>query len=202
VVANIESGGRYDIKGGSGNHYDGKYQLGAAAKTDAARYLGVPDPGHGPAARERFRKDPQMQENFFAAFTLANHTYLMGNRQYANASPQRKLQILGYAHNQGMGGAEKWITTGVVGVDGFGTKGTKYTDAIRDAFVKRERTNVTPIRQNRSIPQSSGNSSGGNRTLIVPFGIETLVPMFQGVSESEVNSTTQRRLQRRANNLP
>lgn len=62
--------------------------------------------------------------------------------------------------------------------------------------------NVTPIRQNRSIQQLSRNSGGGNRTLIVPFGIETLVPMFQGVSESEVNSTTQRRLQRRANNLP
>ena len=43
---------------------------------------------------------------------------------------ERKLQILGYAHNQGMGGAENWITTGVVGSDGFGTKGTKYTDLI------------------------------------------------------------------------
>ena len=62
--------------------------------------------------------------------------------------------------------------------------------------------NVTPIRQNRSIPQSSGSSGGGNQTFIIPFGIEKIIPMFQGPSQSEVNSTTQRRHQRRANNLP
>ena len=79
VVAQIESGGKYNIKGGSGDHYDGRYQLGAEAKTDAARYLGVPDPGHTPESRQRFREDSEMQERFFAAFTKANHTYLMGN---------------------------------------------------------------------------------------------------------------------------
>ena len=134
VVAQIESGGKYDIKGGSGDHYDGRYQLGAEAKSDAAKYLGVPDPGHTPESRQRFREDSEMQERFFAAFTKANHTYLMGNPEYRDASPRRKLQILGYAHNQGMGGAEKWMTTGEVGADGFGTKGTKYTDEIRKAF--------------------------------------------------------------------
>lgn len=61
--------------------------------------------------------------------------------------------------------------------------------------------NVTPIKQNTSVPQSSG-SSGGNQTFILPFGIEKILPMFQGPSQSEVNSTTQRRLQRRSNNLP
>ena len=137
VVAQIESGGKYNIKGGSGDHYDGRYQLGAEAKTDAARYLGVPDPGHTPESRQRFREDSEMQERFFAAFTKANHTYLMGNPEYRDASPRRKLQILGYAHNQGMGGAEKWMTTGEVGADGFGTKGTKYTDEIRKAFAQQ-----------------------------------------------------------------
>lgn len=137
VVAQIESGGKYDIKGGSGDHYDGRYQLGAEAKSDAARYLGVPDPGHTPESRQRFREDSEMQERFFAAFTKANHTYLMGNPEYRDASPRRKLQILGYAHNQGMGGAEKWMTTGEVGADGFGTKGTKYTDEIRKAFAQQ-----------------------------------------------------------------
>ena len=134
VVASIESGGKYDIAGGSGGHYDGRYQLGAAAKTDGARYAGVEDPGHTPEAREAFRKNPQLQEALFAGFTKANHTYLMGNTEYKNANPRRKLQILGYAHNQGMGGAEKWMTTGVVGSDGFGTKGTKYTDLIAANF--------------------------------------------------------------------
>ena len=137
TVAQIESSGKYDIAGGSGGHYDGRYQLGAAAKTDGARYAGVDDPGHGPAARELFRKNPELQEKIFAGFTKANHNYLMRVSEYKDANPQRKLQILGYAHNQGMGGAANWMETGVVGADGFGTKGTKYTDSIAAEFRKR-----------------------------------------------------------------
>jgi hypothetical protein len=137
TVAQIESGGTYDIAGGSGDHYDGRYQLGAAAKTDGARYAGVVDPGHGPGAREAFRKDAELQEKLFAGFTKANHSYLMRVPEYKDSTPQRKLQILGYAHNQGMGGAENWMKTGVVGADGFGTKGTKYTDSIAAEFRKK-----------------------------------------------------------------
>lgn len=136
TVAQIESGGRYNISGGSGDHYDGRYQLGAAAKQDGARYAGVPNPGHSAAAREKFRQSPELQELLFAGFTKANHTYLMGVPEYRDASPRRKLQILGYAHNQGMGGAENWMKTGKVGADGFGTKGTKYTDALAVEFRK------------------------------------------------------------------
>ena len=137
TVAQIESGGRYDIAGGSGGHYDGRYQLGAAAKTDGARYAGVTDPGHSPSAREAFRKNSELQEKIFAGFTKANHNYLVRVPEYRDANPQRKLQILGYAHNQGMGGAANWMKTGVVGADGFGTKGTKYTDSIAAEFRKR-----------------------------------------------------------------
>jgi len=140
TVGAIESGGVYDKAGGSGGHYDGRYQLGADAKTDAAKQLGVKNPGHTAAAREKFRKNPEMQEAFFAAFTKANHNYLMGNAKYKSATPERKLQILGYAHNQGMGGAENWMRTGQVGSDGFGTKGTKYTDAIAAAFRRQGRS--------------------------------------------------------------
>ena len=45
-VAQIESNGRYDVAGGSGNYYDGRYQMGGDAKTDGARMAGVPNPGH------------------------------------------------------------------------------------------------------------------------------------------------------------
>ena len=131
TLAKIESGGKYNIAGGSGDHYDGRYQMGAAAKTDAARILGVNDPGHTPGARARFRQNAEMQEEFFAAFTKANYNYLMGNPKFANAKPGRKLEILGYAHNQGMGGAENWLNTGQVGSDGFGTKGTAYSEALK-----------------------------------------------------------------------
>ena len=137
-VALIESGGDYSIPGGSGMHYDGRYQMGEAAKKDGSKYAGVKYPGHSddPNAQVRaaYRADKELQEAIFTGFTLANHTYLMRNETYKNSTIERKLQILGYAHNQGMGGAEKWITTGVVGKDGFGTKGTKYTDLIAANF--------------------------------------------------------------------
>ena len=138
TVALIESGGKYDIFGGSGDHYDGRYQMGEAAKIDGSKIAGVEYPGHSDdpnnQARAAYRANPELQETIFTAFTVANHRYLMGNETYASANVERKLEILGYAHNQGMGGAEKWMTTGEVGADGFGTKGTKYTDMIAANF--------------------------------------------------------------------
>ena len=41
TVALIESGGKYDIFGGSGDHYDGRYQMGEAAKIDGSKIAGV-----------------------------------------------------------------------------------------------------------------------------------------------------------------
>ena len=70
----------------------------------------------------------------FAGFTMANYKYLSKNSKFSGASKKRQLEILGYAHNQGMGGAENWMNTGVVGADGFGTKGTAYTKAIATNF--------------------------------------------------------------------
>lgn len=174
TVAQIESGGKYDIAGGSGGHYDGRYQLGAAAKTDGARFAGVADPGHGSAAREEFRKNSELQEKLFAGFTKANHTYLMGIPEYRDANAQRKLQILGYAHNQGMGGAAEWMKTGIVGADGFGTKGTKYTDSIAAEFRKRDSVqslkgggNLIKMPQSRSFKKLQEKTSYENSTVIL-----------------------------------
>ena len=44
--------------------------------------------------------------------------------------PTEQQKYLGYAHNQGAGGALKFMNTGVVGRDGFGTAGTKYMTAV------------------------------------------------------------------------
>ena len=172
-VALIESNGDYSIPGGSGMHYDGRYQMGAAAKKDGARYAGLDYPGHSddPNAQVRaaYRADKELQEAIFTGFTLANHTYLMRNETYKNSTIERKLQILGYAHNQGMGGAEKWITTGVVGKDGFGTKGTKYTDLIAANFRAKKSGGDLQIAEGAvsvpSLPDEPGNtdtSGSGN----------------------------------------
>jgi murein DD-endopeptidase MepM/ murein hydrolase activator NlpD len=154
TIAAIESGGKYDIYGGSGNHYDGRYQIGRDAKIDGAKTVGISNPGHSkdPNAPERvtFRKNTALQENIFAGYTAANHRFLSKRKDYAGKTKEQQLQILGYAHNQGMGGAAKWMTTGVVGADGFGTKGTKYTDALASAF-----------RSGRS--SAAGSAGGGGR---------------------------------------
>ena len=145
AVADIESkgSGGYAAKGGANDHYDGKYQMGKVAKMDAARLLGEKFPGHDAAARAAFRADPAMQERYFEAYTNANYGYMMSDPLFASASPQRKLEILGYAHNQGWSKALDWLNTGEVGRDAFGTAGTKYVDAINKAF--KGKTSAPPV---------------------------------------------------------
>ena len=169
TVAQIESGGSYTKYGGSGNHYDGRYQMGAAAKKDAARILGIPYPGHSDdpndPRRIAFRSNPELQERMFAAYTLANHGYLSSDPNYqAKQTVEQKLQVLGYAHNQGAGGASKWMRTGKVGRDGFGTAGTKYTNALRQAFKSsstytQDQANVMPTPSTQSSQPSTIPSS-------------------------------------------
>lgn len=156
TLAKIESGGKYDVPGGSGEYYDGRYQMGGPAKEDAARILGIPYPGHSnnpnDPRRVAFRKNPELQERMFAAYTLANHGYLSSNQTYqSKQTTEQKLQILGYAHNQGAGGAAKWLSTGRVGKDGFGTSGTAYSDALARNF--KNKANPYPNQQAQSPAQ-------------------------------------------------
>ena len=144
AIAIIESqgSGGYSAVGGSGGAYDGKYQLGSLAKQDAARIAGVPNPGDSSAGRQSFRSNPNQQELFFAAYTKANLGYLSDNPKFANANLQEKLEILGYAHGQGHNNTNNYLNTGRVGVDAFGTEGTKYSDEVAKAFGREGRTPV------------------------------------------------------------
>ena len=129
TVGNIESKNTYDIKGGYNDHYDGRWQLGAAAKKDAARILGIDVP-----SREEFRKNPELQDKMFRAYTQMNHKVLSNNSSaYRDMSPQEQQRVLGYAHNQGAGGALDWMKTGQSKEDGFGTNATKYSQALAAA---------------------------------------------------------------------
>tara|TARA_R100001086_G_scaffold249295_1_gene188606 strand:- start:373 stop:951 length:579 start_codon:yes stop_codon:yes gene_type:complete len=133
-IAKIESAGDYSVKGGYNNHYDGRYQMGREAKTDAATLLGY-SLKHDSKSREAFRNDKVKQEEAFAAFTVKNHDYLMAkSKKYRSLSLKDKLSALGYAHNQGWSGASSWLKSGKVGSDAFGTRGTKYSNAIKDAL--------------------------------------------------------------------
>lgn len=124
-VASIENA-YYGQMGGSSNRFAGRYQMGSAAIGDAAKRLGRAAP-----STQEYLANPKMQEEFFEAHTLNNHDYLMkNNRKYQQMNPKQRLAVLGYAHNQGMGGASKWLNTGVSGRDAFGTDGTKYSQEI------------------------------------------------------------------------
>ena len=160
TVAKIESGGKYDIQGGSKDEfgvgmYAGRYQMGATAREDAARLLGETYQGDSEAARKTFREDKQMQERYFAAYTRANHQYLMNRSpEYKELSKEEKLQVLGYAHNLGWRSAAEWLARGRTssGADGAGTKSDTFANNIRKAQQQR-RQSVSPALR----PQASGS---------------------------------------------
>lgn len=159
-VGKIESANKYSLKGGAGGHYDGRYQIGAAAKQGGARHFGLPNPGHGGSERKAFRGDPGLQEKIFAGFTVGNHKALMRVKKYREASKKKKLAILGYAHNQGAVGsynrkrpnvrsAKVWLETGVEGRDAYNTGGTKYYNAVIKGFGSLDDDKTQRLRRRR-----------------------------------------------------
>ena len=158
-IAFIESNGEpdngYGAIGGSNNHYDGKYQLGELGKMDAARILGETYPGHGKpnsAARAAFRADRAMQDRFFTALALANHGYMSQSEMYRNLPSNKKLSILGFAHNQGWKPATTYLETGFDDEDGFGTKGSKYVNAIDKAL-----KDLKPVSGEKAVRTAPGS---------------------------------------------
>jgi hypothetical protein len=128
-VAGIEHA-RYDQMGGSSGRFAGRYQMGAAEIAETARRL-----GEAPPSQAQFLADPAMQERFFDAYTQGHHqTMLAGSAAYRALSPEKQLAALAYAHNQGAGGAMRWLSTGAVGRDAFGTAGTQYSAAVDRAL--------------------------------------------------------------------
>ncbi len=130
TLAGIESGGKYNIRGGAGGHYTGRYQFGKAEIRETAQRL-----GETPPSREQYQSDPAMQERYLPKYMEGHHESLMkSSARYRNAAPADKLAILGYSHNQGAGGAAKWLRTGQEGRDAFGTSGAKYTRELTRAL--------------------------------------------------------------------
>lgn len=133
TLGGLESSNRFDISGGHGGHYDGKWQLGRLAKLDAGARLGI-ELGHDPASREAFRNDPDLQERAFEAFTQSNHDTLMRiSSRYRGMSRNEKLAVLSTAHLLGAGGAKEFLN-GIDGADANGTKASQYYEAILTAL--------------------------------------------------------------------
>lgn len=144
-VTSIESNyGKANRMGGSSGRFAGMYQMGMIGREEVsgtAKLLGEKNP-----TPQEFLGDKRMQDRFFDAYTAQHHKQLMaGSPRYRSMSPEQKLQVLGYAHNQGVGsrrrmnGAIGWLEGGREGRDAWGTSGTAYSKAIG-----REMRNAAP----------------------------------------------------------
>lgn len=115
-----------DQMGGYNKAYAGSYQLGRAEIRNVARML-----GEKPPTRQEFLADPDMQERYLQELTTSNHDYLTRmSPAYTAMPPTEKLKTLAYAHNQGGPNTSRYLATGQVGHDAFGTPGTDYSDAV------------------------------------------------------------------------
>jgi murein DD-endopeptidase MepM/ murein hydrolase activator NlpD len=153
TIAQIESSGKgYTAVGGANNHYEGAYQMGRAAKTDAAKRLGIPYP-----SRSEFLANPDLQEKMFDSYTAQNHAYLSSNSKYQALTPQQKMAVLGYAHNQGAGAASKWLNGAAPGTDAFGTSGTKYSKCVANNLNAED----LPVDDSINNNDDDGYTTGG-----------------------------------------
>lgn len=141
AVASIESaGGKYALRGGSSNRFSGAYQMGGQEIKEVAKSLGEEAPvmkvkgKKTPVASDQFINDPLMQERYFDAYVKMHHEHLMKNKKYAEMSPTERTKVLGVAHNAGAGAASKWLRTGNVSSDAFGTHPEKYANRIGKQF--------------------------------------------------------------------
>lgn len=173
TLASIETSGfsledSYKAIGGSGDRYDGRYQMGELAKKDSARILNIPLP-----SRSEFRNNPQLQEDMILAHAVANDGYLSGSRgsdRYRKSGGIERLTYLGFAHNQGWANAANWLDSNMTKDptrDGFGTSGTKFTKALRKAFGSQSSTTQQTLFTPYST--SSPNPTQGPTNLLNMF---------------------------------
>lgn len=165
-VAQIEHA-NYGQMGGAGGKYAGKYQMGMDAISDASKRLGIATP-----TLPEFLANPELQEKIFQAHTKNNEAYLNAySDQFRNATPERKLEILGYAHNQGASAAAKWLKTGVAGHDANNTYGTAYSDLIhRNLEASHAAIATAQAAPAQSISSTSTSTQTAHITINAPSG--------------------------------
>jgi hypothetical protein len=197
ALASIESsGGKYELRGGSSNRFSGAYQIGGKELEEIARRLGEQAPvtkvkgKRTPVANEQFIKDPKMQERYFDEYNAMHHERLMKNKKYAAMPPEKKLEVLGVAHNAGAGAASKYVRTGNVKSDAFGTRPTKYSDRIAmhlDALNRSSKADgVKETAQVKSGESLTAKITKPLRELLVPGTASAETKPAAGTSTTEV----------------
>jgi cell wall-associated NlpC family hydrolase len=113
---------------------------------------------------------------------------LSSNQTYqSKETTEQKLQILGYAHNQGAGGAAKWLRTGRVGKDGFGTAGTAYSDALARNF--KSRVNPYPNQQIPSIPRPAPRPPEPNQSNQLAGASQSLAKTAENLQRKRLDTS-------------
>ena len=170
TLGRIESANDYSVRGGFNDHYLGRYQMGKAALQD----VGI---GYSQEEQEDFLSNPAKQEKAFEEFTKQNHEYLLHKSEmYRNMPQTEQLAVLGYAHNQGRGGALKYLETGKTQKDGFGTDAQKYIDEVKKASKKAEnvvpppQTEVQKMRTTQQAAKKSKTRKTKERSNIAALG--------------------------------
>lgn len=147
AMVSIESqGGKYNLRGGSSNRFSGAYQMGHEALAISSKILGEKSPvekrsvsGTGKqagrmvsriVATDDYINTPAMQEKHFDAWMLGLHQEMMGNKKYAAMPAEKKLEVLGFAHNSGGPAAKRWLNTGAVARDANNFDTTKYAQRV------------------------------------------------------------------------
>ena len=170
TLGRIESANDYSVRGGFNDHYLGRYQMGKAALED----VGI---GYSQEEQEDFLSNPDKQEKAFEEFTKQNHEYLLHKSdKYRNLPQTDKLAVLGYAHNQGRGGALKYLETGETQKDGFGTDAQKYIDEVKKASQKAAdavpppQTEVQKLRTTQEAKRKNKTRKARERSKIAALG--------------------------------
>lgn len=168
-IANVELA-NYDQMGGAGNQFAGRYQMGDAAITDAAKILGIKKP-----TRKEFLSNPELQERMYLGYTVSNYRALKSQSpEFRDMSQEEKISTLSMSQ-LGVGNMLRQIRTGAITKDQFGTPSTRFAESVRRELEDLHNTPSSP-------PPPSPSSSSSGRMVI--FGGNTYYQKPDGITLS------------------
>ena len=154
AIAKKESGGVYNIVGGSSDKFTGKYQMGVSALIDSGLMKegskDVNDPSQWllPGGREAFLNNPAVQEKAYASYIekMRNYTSHSLNKygvDFDRLSTEDQAGVVASAHLTGQDSAARLFVEGKTDEDAFGTKNSEYFKIAKESqqspvFVRKE----------------------------------------------------------------
>lgn len=170
-IANIERA-EYNQMGGAGGKFAGRYQMGDAAITDAAKILGIQKP-----SRSQFLNDPELQERMYLGYTVSNFRALkIMSPEFAGMSKKDQIKTLPMAQ-LGVGNLATQLSTGVTFRDQNQTPTTRFSTEVAKQLKKvKNDPNERSEPPNSPSPKGRMVKFGGNTYYQKPDGITLTDP--------------------------